>query len=129
RSSPSASAAVSERRCTSSAASSSSSWKGMAWPSGLREGAEGSTQQRTQVGRAVGLVGDGVDRLLGVLGVVAQAHEPLVHLVAPGGGRGRRRTGGAAAGRTHAVLELEDDPLRALLADPGDLGEGLDVVG
>ena len=32
-------------------------------------------------------------------------------------------------GSAEPVLELEDDPLRALLADAGDPGEGLDVVG
>src|SRR4051812_21222782 len=118
RSSPSASAAVNDRdrRWLASAASSSSSWNGTA--SGLAQRAERGPQQARHVGCVTGQGRHRVDRLLGVAGGPAEPDQPLVDLVAPGSGAGggyRRRAGGR--GGADAVLELEDDPLRALLAD------------
>src|SRR6476661_6626819 len=125
RSSPSASAAVSERRCCSSAAPRWSSYTG----SGLAQGAEGGAQQGRHVGDVTGLGRDRVDGLLGVARRPAQPHQPLVHLVTP---RCRSDGSGTRAPTTdrgaEPVLELEDDPLGALLPDAGHPGQGLHVV-
>ena len=43
-------------------------------------------------------------------------------------GQGFGRGGGGPRRRADPVLELEDDPLRALLADAGHTGQRLDVV-
>ena len=61
---------------------------------------------------------------------LTEADEALLDLVAPGL-LGLRVRGGmvAAGGRADAVLELEDDALRALLADARDAGQRLDVLG
>ena len=80
-------------------------------------------------GASPACVGDGVDRLLGVLGVVAEADQALVHLVAPRRRRRDRERRPRAGGSADPVLELEDDPLGALLADAGHLGQRLDVLG
>ena len=73
--------------------------------------------------------GDRLDGLVGLLGRPAEADQALLHLVAPrlrGAAAGARR-GGADRG-ADPVLELEDDPLGALLADAGHRGQRLDVV-
>ena len=80
--------------------------------------AQGGAQQRTDVGLVAGLVGDRVDGLVGLLGRPAEADQALLDLVAPvgppaAGGAGRAGTGRGA----DPVAQLEDDPLRALLAD------------
>src|SRR3954464_15747701 len=131
RSSPSASAVVREAREASSWASSSSRGDIGSRPA---QAAERGPQEGGDVGRAVGgragrdLVGDGLDGPVGVLGPPAEPDQALLHLVTPrlrdrrawGGARGRRRP--------DPVLELEDDPLRPLLTDAGDRGQGADVV-
>src|SRR6478736_4584728 len=139
RSSPSASASVSRCRwpssasvsSTSSVSSSVSSQFIVGTVSRLAQRAEGGAQQGADVGGVAGVGGDGLDRLLRLLGRPAQPDEALLHLVAPGvGGRGGGRGRVVHADRrADAVLELEDDALGALLTDPRDAGQGLDVLG
>ena len=52
-------------------------------PSRLAQRAEGGAQQGADVGGVAGLGGDGLDRLLRLLGRPAQPDEALLHLVAP----------------------------------------------
>ena len=67
--------------------------------------------------------------LVGVLGRPAEPDQPLLHLVAPGlGRRDGTPASGRRDGRADPVLELEDDPLGALLADAGHRGQGAHVV-
>src|SRR6478609_3740017 len=126
RSSPSASAAVSVRRCSASWAA---RWS-VGSMSGLAQRAQGRAEQRRDLRVVAGLGRDRLDRGVGLLGGPAQAHQGLEHLVLPRRGRAGRRTGpDVTHGSAEPVLQLEDDPLRPLLADAGDPREGLGVVG
>ena len=99
-------------------------------PSAASGGRRAAAAPTSGVGSA-GLVGDLVDGALGLLGRPAEPDQALVDLVAPR--RRRRRPPGAArvaaADRgAEPVAQLEDDPLGALLADAGHLGQRLDVL-
>ena len=70
-----------------------------------------------------------VDAALGLGPRVAEVHEGGDEVVLRGGGRRRRRRGSLGGGEAlHLVLQLEDEALGGLLADPGDAGEAGDVA-
>ena len=88
---------------------------------------------RRRRGRRRRVSADPGDGVLGLLDRPAEPDQRLAHLVAPG--RSREPTAGAvvAAAPTAGqgadlVAQLEDDPLGALLADAGHLGQGGDVA-
>src|SRR5690606_37517596 len=94
---------------------------------GLEEGGDLRGAAGGQVGFGLGF--DGGDGLVGVLAGVSEPDQPRVDLFPPDvvlAGAVERGVDGFGRG-AEAVLQLQDDALGALLADAGDLGEGLEV--
>ena len=82
-------------------------------------------------GGVTGIGGHRLDRAVGLLRRPAEPDEAVEDLAAPrlrGRDRGGEPGGAGAAGHSDPVLELEDDPLGALLADPRHRGQRLDVL-